>query len=294
MRTEEFVLPSGVECVVRSMLGDDQDILSNQKNLNDRSAFTRLAAAVLQRVGDNDKITHEFVVNMLSNDLKYLLFRCRNFSLGNPKTFPFTYNWPVKGKQKDAQKYEFDITEEAFEKKPYYWVDEHRDKLISELMEKWDVEDYEDLVMMSNDPEHPANIPDEFIKMFDSYSQIDQFRTQEFKTLEGKRIQWQLSTARAEKNFAKMQVNEITINTPIQMRSPKLILHDKQQNKDVESSWNYRQAEVLDIEKMRQQIQKCEGTFNTTVNIVNQNDDNMNTMVDLVQTSSFFFPSLAT
>lgn len=105
--THVFKLPSGVECEVKELNGNHQDLLTKQ-GVNLVSQFDKILADIIVRVGTvtGSGINVDFVEQMLTADRNWVMFQARQFSL----EFPEVFKLPVKYKDNNGAKIETSIS----------------------------------------------------------------------------------------------------------------------------------------------------------------------------------------
>jgi len=99
-----FQLPSGVEAEVREFTGKHQRILTQQgKSKKMADLLNEVLVDVIVRIGDEKQIDDKFLKNMLSADRSKILVEIRQYTLGNPETFDFTYEYLSEGGKKNLE-----------------------------------------------------------------------------------------------------------------------------------------------------------------------------------------------
>ncbi len=260
-RELSFVLPSGVEMVVRSLRGSEQETITTQGvDMND--AFNQMLADCTIRLGDNNNVNRNDIERMLVNDRVYSLVKLRQFSLNFQDTFEFSYEWPVREDGvKETTEHEIAFNQESFPVIPYLWM---KDNVVN----------------------------GEFVKMYESYSEmIEANGTHSFEDCDGNVVTFSLLTGATEKQFSNVAKKLQNANLPLRMRSPKYIMVGKDGNK-VPFTWDPSKADILDTEKFRKKIKEIEGSVDTMLTIEHPTRKEQ-VRVNLIATVDFFFPSQA-
>lgn len=79
----EFNLPSGPEVELTEMTGREEEILTNRKLIKSGQAINQVLLNCTKRIGDNNSLKIEDILNMLSGDRLFVLVRLRQISLGD-------------------------------------------------------------------------------------------------------------------------------------------------------------------------------------------------------------------
>lgn len=142
--TSEFVSPSKLNIVIREQNGDDEDVISKQKNLIKGDAIHYFLAGVMITVNGN-KVSSTFVENMRNRDKYYTLLKSRIFSLGSELNYRHHCSNPDCSKpqgqedplyEEDLSLYDMDFSENApkddrpdfqYRIKPYVQEGTHRE-----------------------------------------------------------------------------------------------------------------------------------------------------------------------
>ena len=111
MRTFDFVVPSGYTYTIREQNGEDEEILSNPKDLKDLMNFTKFIQAIVVNTNftNSGKLTLEDTLRIPVNDRYCILICSRIFSIGD--ILEFSYKWPDGNKVS----YEQDLNELLFD-----------------------------------------------------------------------------------------------------------------------------------------------------------------------------------
>jgi hypothetical protein len=204
-KTHEFVLPSGVKCITRGLIGRDQEILTDQSAKSGENLYKMLEGCILQ-LGDKTDINTNDVKRMLVADSKYCLIRIRHYSLGFQPEFKFTYSWATDGGDKVSEPYNFNVNKHNFKVKPYKWV--------QELMEGEVIEGNE--------------FYDEYPELYTSYSDmLDKNLIQVFEVEDSEPIEWKIATNEAEIKWSTAGRQYQNANLPLRMREPKVRMETK-------------------------------------------------------------------
>lgn len=109
--TTQFVTPSKLTIVIREQNGEDEDIISKQRNLRDGNAIHYFLAGIIQTV-NGQKISSSYVENMRNRDKYYTLLKSRIFSLGSELTYRHRCSNPNcnKPEGQDDPMYDEDLT----------------------------------------------------------------------------------------------------------------------------------------------------------------------------------------
>lgn len=122
-RTIEFVAPTGNTYKIREQNGEDDDIISNPIAAKELSNLAEFISGIVvdSTLG---RLTAEDVMNLPRLDKYLILFKSRQFSLGND--IDFEYNWGDRkvGYTQDISEYIFDDysnnpTDDELKSKPY-------------------------------------------------------------------------------------------------------------------------------------------------------------------------------
>lgn len=107
--TVSFVAPSGYQYTIREENGEDEEILSNQSDMNGGMNIVKFLAAIIVSTDftESGKVTVEDVMDIPSLDRNCILFKSRIFSLG--PTVSFYHDW-TNGRGEPTM-YEQDLNE---------------------------------------------------------------------------------------------------------------------------------------------------------------------------------------
>lgn len=274
-KEHKFVLPSGVEMVVRSLTGKDQGTITKQNDSTATDKFNQMLADCTISIGNDSNITKKNIERMLEKDRKYALVELRQFSLRYKDVFKFNYEWPITGGKKEIQPYEVSFSRDSFPVVAYKWVRDRVDSIKKE------------------NPDYNAI---EFPVMYESYKDmLDENLIQHFFTEDGQKVEWNICTCEDEARFSGLRKQDLDINVHLKMRNPKVVLVGTytQDNKEIKHSWNFDNADIYDVEAFRTKYKEIEADIDTSLTIQHQTDSNRVARVDLIGTIDFFFPSQA-
>lgn len=287
-RIKESVTPSGVSFTVRALKGKDQATLTtvSQSDSAAPSTIDQMLSDCLISLGvkGEAEITPKVVGRLLSNDRKFILVTLRQHTLNYQKQFEFKYDWPIdtNKRDKEVQNYSVNFTSDNFPVIPYWWLLEHIEDLAKEDAD-FKTPDGHDIL-------YPA--------MFDNYDDM-MLEHQEIEGVfeDNTKYKWKLLDGKMEKNM--LSVKKININTPIEQRAIKYLWGDAPDTeagegakKQVWTIFDVGEADVLDLEQIREEIRLKEGEVDTSLTIEHQTNPLKQVKVDLISIPAFFFPSL--
>lgn len=116
METHVFKLLTGVECEIRNILGEDQEVFTSQKNIKDGTFINKFLKAIITRIGSKTNITNKDIDEMLSGDRRLVMLEIRNFENDFDTNFEFNYKFSSDGKTLEHP-VKIDFAE--VERKPY-------------------------------------------------------------------------------------------------------------------------------------------------------------------------------
>lgn len=181
--TNEFVTPSKLKVVIREQNGEDEDVISKQKNLKDGDAIHFFLAGIMVSV-DGKKVSSKFVENMRNRDKYYTLLKSRMFSLGSELTYRHRCSNPDCSKPQGQE-----------------------DTLYEEDLSLYDMDFSENA---------PADTRDEFKYRIKPYIQDGTHR--EFKLSTGKELRYKFLTGIEEKRVLQKDRNSMSKNSDIMLR----------------------------------------------------------------------------
>lgn len=232
LRTFTFVTPTGFEYTIREQNGNDEDILSNPRDMVDLTNLSKFIAAIVVKTNftANGKLTLEDVLNMPLNDRYCILIQSRIFSLGEILEFSYEWKNPVTGKTNKVE-YEQDLNEFLF--------DYSQEPTEEELDSKPDAIPY-----------YPLR------------SQV----TFEHTLASGKNIMFNLLTVGGEKQIFKLPLDKQTRNSLLTARNLQLEVDGKWER--VES---FHLFSVKDMVEIRKLVATYDPQFKAETDIVNPN-----------------------
>lgn len=109
--TTSFVTPSKLHIVIREQNGEDEDVISKQRNLIKGDAIHYFLAGIIQTV-NGQKVGSSYVEGMRNRDKYYTLLKSRIFSLGSELTYRHRCSNPNcnKPQGQDDPMYEEDLS----------------------------------------------------------------------------------------------------------------------------------------------------------------------------------------
>ena len=78
-----FTLPSGIDIELREMTGAEEEILTNQRLIKSGEAINRVLQNCITKLGDEEKVSQDMVLDLLSGDRLFALVKLRQISLGD-------------------------------------------------------------------------------------------------------------------------------------------------------------------------------------------------------------------
>lgn len=296
-RSTSRVTPSGVPCEIYSLKGVDQADITINEDAKRKKAINKMLLRALKSLGNKDSssLTLKDVERLLEEDRKYLLWELRMFSNetgGN--LFIFDYEFPVKDQQKRRSRYTVEFNREQFPFRPYKWVGE---KMIADYKEanqvQGEINDEERLICFQN-----TNYP----VMYDSYEDMLTTNLQQEMVLPVSKVKvfWRMLTEERREELAKkIPLNQVSSHTPIWLRDPRYLppeVADKVTEKGLDKliiPVPLDDLDIPDIEALRLMIFDMEAKIETTLVVQYKEQFDSQTLVDLTNTATFFFPSSA-
>jgi len=94
--TQTLITPSGHQITIREQTGEDDDILSNAKWVEDGSSTNKFISSVVVQtdITENGKMTQDVARNLKLCDKYFIMIASRIFSIG--QSLKFVYEWPDK------------------------------------------------------------------------------------------------------------------------------------------------------------------------------------------------------
>ena len=109
MITHTFTLLSGVECEVKELTGEHQDMFTRKNKPID--FFDQILADIVVRIGSVKTISKEFCSTLLTPDRNQILFETRQFSLDYPEFFEGSIEYKNENGKQVTDNYRFDFKE---------------------------------------------------------------------------------------------------------------------------------------------------------------------------------------
>jgi hypothetical protein len=109
---KEFILPSGVTCVVTPFVGADFDLLQNPE-ISQEQRLLQILARRVKQIGTNKDITADTIEKLTATDFTTILIMMRNLSFARRNKVEVLYNWGT-AKEKDEVLHEIPITLQGF------------------------------------------------------------------------------------------------------------------------------------------------------------------------------------
>lgn len=109
MLTHTFKLTTGVECEVRELTSEHQDMFTRKNKPKD--FFDQILSELIVRVGKIKVVDKDFCANLLAPDRNKILFEARQFSLDFPEEFVGTVEWENDEDKKITDNYSVKLSE---------------------------------------------------------------------------------------------------------------------------------------------------------------------------------------
>lgn len=285
------VLPSGIECELLSLQGKQQHDLTINDEAKRKDAIDNMLLECTARIGSNTSVSMADIMNLFSEDRKFMLFELQQLSNSYDPNFIFAYEFPTEGGKKLKQIYEVVFDKEDFPRVPYKWVLE---AMITQYKEKNSIAADETL-----DKETIDKIifdAEEFPILFNNYSEIiTKYKTNKTVVKEsGVTMVWNILDGNAEKENMKMDTTKISSHTFFQNRNCKYLDPESLiAGKEIPMLIPYDKVSSNDLEQLRSAILDFEASIETSVVVKYKNDNSKQANVNLITTPAFFFPSLA-
>ena len=190
LRTIKFHVPSGNEFEIREQNGEDEDILSNPREMRTLLHLSRFISAITVNTTctETGKLTMKDALNLPLLDRYCILLQSRIFSLG--ETLEFDYQWAPNR----TVKYEEDLNNYLFE-------------------------DYSQIPSDEEMEAKPYAIP-----LYPDPSIID---GKEFTLASGKKVFWQAANGNTEQIILKLNEDKRTRNAELMARNLMLEVNGK-------------------------------------------------------------------
>lgn len=230
MRTITFFVPSGYQYEIREQNGEDEEILSNPKDLKDLMNFTKFIQAIVVKTDftQSGKLTIQDVLKMPVNDRYCILFQSRIFSLGD--TVEFSFTWNEGGKVE----YEQDVNELLF--------DDYSENARASLTEE----------QLNAKPDAIPFYPE---------GKTFQF---EITLSTGKNVRFNLLDGEGERKLVSLPKEKQTRNSPLLCRNLELEVDGKW-----EKVQNFSIFTVKETHEIRKRVLEVDPTFEGAVDIEN-------------------------
>lgn len=247
-----FVAPSGHSYTIREQNGQDEEILTNLRDVENFTHFTNFIMAIIVDSSRNPghKLTYEQVDALPVLDRYAILFQARIFSIG--ALMEFEYTWP------DGPTCSYEENLDIF-LLPY-------DKLPSMPEEEF-------TTLLVN---KPHAIP--------MYPCPGKEKDIEITLSSNRKVKFDLLDGSSERYLAKLKDHETTRNSELLARNLRLEVDGKW-----EKVYNFSLFSLKDMRELRGYIHKVDPTFNP-VSEVEHPQTGKKTMVPILASPSFFFP----
>ena len=233
LRTFTFVAPSGYSYTIREENGEDEEILSNQADVQSFKNITKFLAAIIVATDftENGKMSINDAFNIPYLDRYCILIQSRIFSLGN--ILQFSYTWPG-------------------EKEPIYYEQD-----LNELL----FDDYSKPITQEEKDLKPDAIP--------QYPEQELCKTIHYKNYElalssGKVVMFDFADGNAERAIALLPLDKRTRNSSLIARNLKLKVGE-----DFERVQRFNLFSIKDLAEISQAITELEPTTDLTTEIEN-------------------------
>lgn len=282
------VLPSGVEFVMRSLIGDHQAWITDSDDKKRKENMDKMLLDCLVSIGTKKNLTAGDVDRLIGFDRAFIFFELRMFSNRRNKDFCFDYEFAADADgNRRKQRYNIVFDKKDFPQRPAFWVLEKMKSDLAGKLEKKESEITKDEVdtMLYEATEFPV--------MYNTYDEMLTERKSQTVTLPDSKVEvtWEMVDGAQEKKFAA-NMKKPNSHTPLLQRSPKY-KDETFKEGNVLPSLPIGQLSFDDIETLRQDYMTKEADIDTSVVIMYKNDNNCQTQVNLITIASFFFPSLA-
>jgi hypothetical protein len=114
MRTQEIILPSGIACEVRQMLGKELNDLSNTENIRTDKALSKVLRKCLVKLGDETEITEQTISQLTEPDYKAILLYARMLSYRMRPNFKVVVKWNGADNQEFSHTHEIAVLDKNF------------------------------------------------------------------------------------------------------------------------------------------------------------------------------------
>lgn len=249
--TLQFIAPSGYSYTIREENGEDEEILSNQADMNGGMNIAKFLTAIIVETDftASGKVTLDDVLNIPTLDRNCILFKSRIFSLG--PNVAFYYDW-TQGRGEPTM-YEQDLNE-------LIYSDYSKEVSEEEILAK------------------PGALP--FYPEREIARQIN-FKDYEFTLTSGKKIKFDFMNSRAEQEF--LNSDKQTRNTQLLCRNLCLEVNGKW-----EKVQRFHLFSVRDMAEMHQVTQQVDPIWNALAEVTNPSTGEK-TKYPIIMAPRFFF-----
>ena len=143
-----FTLPSGHEIELREMTGVEEELLTNQRLIRSGDAVNQVRRNCIIRIGENENVNANDVLDMLSGDRLFVLVKLRQISLGDDVELDLTCQSPacraknhviININDLEVRNYgedrEFEVTLPSGKKVRFVYLDGHKEKRLASMNE---------------------------------------------------------------------------------------------------------------------------------------------------------------
>lgn len=249
---ETFTAPSGNTYTIREQNGNDEEILTNVKDINEFMNISKFIQAILvDGSWGNRKPSLKEVMDIPVLDRCEILIRSRILSIG--KDLVFNYTWK-NGDKESTYEYEEDLTN--------YLMRDDFDSLSEEEAKAYLEENPQIL------PKYPFNQAKDIIIDLPS----------------GKRVKFDLLDGNGEKYLATLQEHETNRNSELVARNLNLLVDGKWERVRNFSLFSYK-----DMINLRNQVHSIDPSFNPVTDVTNPVTGEV-VKFPIMSAPSFFFP----
>lgn len=272
-KTKEFILISGVPCKIQNLTGLHERLLTTQKK-SSKDVYIEILADCILELGDITDVSEKHIKRMLDGDKKHALIELRQFSNNYDPRFNFTYEFPMENNKREKHEYSVDFS--------YAIMVE-----ASEAKNDAPEEDEDGKMKAINFKGKP------YFKKWSTYGEINEDKIVTIRLEDSKElVQFSLLDGELSELFGVKDETLINSHTYIKMRKPQMVRTDEKKTVSL-ISVNLDTLSFLDINQLRAEMVRCEGTVDTTMVIAHPTNKSKEARVDLLRLTSFFFPSLA-
>ena len=267
------MLPSGIYADIRSMVGANQSILT-QQDLSVEERLNRVLIDIIEEIDRlefstmNDSQKKKAVLNLLEADRKSILVNARQLSMGKPQTFELAFAWNDKGVNK-SEKIGLELLSE-----------DNLQNCIDNICKEWG---------------HPLESVTNINRICGMATKPYKMQFSKYPIPSG---ELDYEAVIGENNFRfrlmlgampKVKESEIDSNTKILMRLPR---YQNEAGEWLSVTRNNLNEMPLDmLEGIRKEIETNEGAVDTVVTFDHPSENGKKVTVDVLGEVSFFFPS---